>query len=160
MENILDIVNDRIYTCDTYTIGKLYIDGEYFCDTLEDTDRDLTQDMSISEISNVKVHGETAIPKGTYIIDMNTVSPKYSQAKYAKQYSFCDAKLPRLQNVPGFEGILIHIGNYPKDTEGCILIGKNTVKGAVMESTVTFNTFYPILRKAADEGKTIRITIQ
>lgn len=160
MEKELKLINDRIYTCDTYTIGKLYVDEVYFCDTLEDSDRGLTQDMSLSEISKIKVHGETAIPKGTYTIDMNTVSPKYSQAKYSKQYSFCDAKLPRLLNVPGYEGILIHIGNYPKDTEGCLLVGKNTVKGAVMESTATFNALYPILKKASDEGKKITITIK
>ena len=90
---------------------------------------------------------------------MNTISPKYNQDKYKKQYGSINGKLPRLLNVPGFEGILIHIGNYPKDTEGCLLVGKNTQKGAVMNSTETFNKLYPILKKAFDEGEEIKITI-
>lgn len=157
MSNVLKITSERIYNCDTYCISKFYIDDEYFCDVLEDTDRGLTQDMTLAEIAKVKVHGETAIPKGTYEIVMNVVSPKYSTRA---AYQFCEGKLPRLVNVPGYEGILIHIGNYPKDTEGCLLVGKNTVKGAVMESTATFNTLYPILKDAAKAGKKIEITIK
>lgn len=124
----------RVYKGDDYTIGKLYIDGVAFCDTMEDKYRDLTKEA--------KVPGETCIPNGTYKITMDVVSPKYSKRK---QYDFCKGKLPRLLNVPKFEGILIHIGNYPKDTEGCILVGSNSVKGAVMNSTATFKRLYEIL---------------
>lgn len=155
----MELRNKRFKTPD-YCIGKLYINEEYFCDTLEDTDRGLTQDMSLEEIKKIKKAGVTAIPTGRYEIVMNVVSPKYSADKYKKQYSFCNAKLPRLLNVPGFEGILIHIGNYPKDTDGCLLVGKNTVKGAVMESTNYFNKLYPILKAASDKGEKIYITIE
>lgn len=124
----------RVYKGDDYTIGKLYIDGVAFCDTLEDKYRDLSKEP--------KVPGETCIPNGTYKITMDVISPKYSRRK---QYDFCNGKLPRLLNVPKFEGILIHIGNYPKDTEGCILVGVNSVKGAVMNSTATFKRLYEIL---------------
>ena len=103
-----------------------------------------------------KVYGQTAIPYGTYEITMKVKSPKFSQKA---AYAFCGGYLPRLLNVPEFEGILIHIGNYPKDTEGCILVGKNTVVGAVMDSTATFRSLYPILKSASDRGEKIIIEI-
>lgn len=134
----------RIARTDGYTIGKLYVDGVYFCDTLEDKDRGLTQTMSLSEIAQKKIKRETAIPTGTYKITMEVVSPKYSTRD---AYKFCGGKLPRLLNVPGYDGILIHIGNYPKDTEGCLLVGNNSVKGAVMNSTATFKKLYETLLK-------------
>ncbi|NDV63908.1 DUF5675 family protein [Bacteroides sp. 224] len=134
----------RIARTDGYTIGKLYIDGVYFCDTLEDKDRGLTQNMSLAEIAQKKIKRETAIPAGTYKITLEVVSPKYSTRD---AYKFCGGKLPRLLNVPGYDGILIHIGNYPKDTEGCLLVGANNVKGAVMNSTATFKKLYETLLK-------------
>jgi hypothetical protein len=139
-----------------YTIGKLSIDGAYFCDTLEDTDRGLKQSMPLEEIKRLKQAGITAIPTGTYTVQMNVVSPKYATRA---AYLSIGGKLPRLVNVPGFEGILIHIGNYPKDTEGCILVGKNKAVGAVMESTEVFNKLYPLLKAAVDRGGQITITI-
>jgi hypothetical protein len=66
------------------------------------------------------------------------------------QYQFCKGFLPRLINVPAFEGVLIHIGNTPKDTEGCILVGENKVVGQVLNSTQTFRRLYDILKKATD----------
>ena len=132
----------RIAKRETYTIGKLYIDGKYFCDTLEDKDRGLTQSMPLDEIKKIKASKETAIPAGTYELTMDVVSPKYSTYK---SYEFCNGKLPRLQNVPGYDGILIHIGNYPKDTEGCILVGENKQVGAVLNSTATFKKLHDIL---------------
>jgi len=105
-----------------YTIGKMYIDGKYFCDTLEDTDRGLRQDMPLSDIQRIKVMHQTAIPSGVYKVIVN-MSP-------AKQ-----RLLPRLLNVPGFEGILIHRGNTAVDTSGCILVGENKEVGKVINST-------------------------
>lgn len=104
------LVLDRIFKGSDYTIGKLYINGEYFCDTLEDTVRDK------------KIPNKTAIPAGTYKVIVNT-SPRFKRL------------LPRLLDVPGFEGILIHRGNTPEDTSGCILVGENKVKGKVINST-------------------------
>lgn len=141
----------------TYRIGKLSIDDKYFCDTLEDADRGLTSDMTDEEIKEIKQKGITAIPTGRYKVVMNVQSPKFS--KY-KQYEFCEGYLPRLVDVPGYEGVLIHIGNYPKDTDGCILVGKNTVKGAVMNSTETFKQLYDILKAADEAGEEIYITIE
>jgi len=142
-----------------YCIGKLSINGVYFCDTLEDTDRGLKQTDSLEYIKSIKKNGETAIPTGRYRTVMNVVSPKYSNPKYtwAAKYG---GKLPRLLNVPGFDGILIHVGNYPHDTEGCILVGKNTVKGAVMESTKTFDVLMPVLQRVDEQGDEIWITVE
>lgn len=142
---------------ETYVIGDLSIDEVFFSNTLEDTDRGLTSDMSDEEIKEIKQKGITAIPTGRYKVVMNIQSPKFS--KY-KQYEFCKGYLPRLVDVPGYEGVLIHIGNYPKDTDGCILVGKNTVKGAVMESTATFKKLYDILKNADEAGQDIYITIE
>lgn len=142
---------------ETYVIGDLSIDKVFFSNTLEDTDRGLTSDMSDEEIKEIKQKGITAIPTGRYKVVMNVQSPKFS--KY-KQYEFCKGYLPRLVDVPGYEGVLIHIGNYPKDTDGCILVGKNTVKGAVMESTATFKKLYDILKNADEAGQDIYITIE
>lgn len=106
---------DRHYKGEKYTIGRLYIDGEYFCDTCEDVDRGLTKEMNVGEIGKVKVMNQTAIPTGEYEITLNIQSPKY---KLKKQYVFCNGYLPRLLDVPGFEGILIHIGNKAGDSSG------------------------------------------
>lgn len=112
----------RIARKPTYTIGKLFIDGKYFCDTLEDLDRGLDQSMSLADIRSVKVMHETAIPMGTYKVIVN-MSPGKKRL------------LPRLQNVPGFTGILIHRGNTVEDSSGCILVGENKAVGKVLNST-------------------------
>ena len=104
-----------------YTIGKMYLNDKYFCDTLEDLDRGLRQDMPLSEIQRLKVMHRTAIPAGTYKVIVNQ-SP-------AKQ-----RLLPRLLDVPGFDGILIHRGNTADDTSGCILVGENKAVGKVLNS--------------------------
>ena len=116
----------RKYKDPKYTIGDLYINDKLFCNTIEDTDRGLKDSMTLTDIKAKKVYGQTAIPTGTYEIDMNTVSPKFKDRSWAKPYG---GKLPRLLNVKGFEGILIHTGNTAKDSLGCILMGINTKKG-------------------------------
>ena len=139
-----------------YSIGLLYIDGVYLCDTLEDEDRGLTQEMTTKEIQEKKVYCETAIPQGRYEITMKVQSPKY---KDKKAYQKCKGYLPRLKYVKGFDGILIHIGNYAKDSCGCILVGKNQVKGAVVNSTEWFWKLYDKLMSAMLKGEKIYITI-
>ena len=143
----------RIAKMEKYTIGKLYIDGKYFSDTLEDTDRNLTSTMSKDEIVKVKVYGKTAIPTGTYVVDMNAVSPKFGKRSWAQPY---EGKVPRLQDVPGYEGVLIHPGNTADDTSGCILVGRNKIKGQVVESQDTFHSLMNILKGDND----ITITIE
>lgn len=147
----------RIARTETYTIGRLYVDGVYFCDTCEDVDRGLRQDMAQSVIRAIKRKGVTAIPTGRYRVTLEVQSPKFSQKKYERRYGFCNGYLPRLINVPGFDGVLIHVGNSARDTEGCLLVGKNTSVGKVLESRVTFVRLYEKL-KEAKEG--IYITIE
>lgn len=147
----------RIAKRPTYTIGKLYIDGKYFCDTLEDTDRGINQNDSITKIKSVKIQHKTAIPTGTYKVAMNIVSPRYSnysKYKYVKPFG---AKMPRVLNVPGFEGILIHPGNTPGDTSGCLLVGQNKVVGKVINSQATWINLMNIL---LTDKNNITITIE
>ena len=135
----------RIFRGPKYTIGKLYVDNQYVCDTLEDTDRGLKQTNSLSSIQKKKVYGQTAIPTGTYGITLNVISPKFKDRSWAK---FCNGKLPRLLNVPGYDGVLIHVGNKPEDTLGCILVGYNKIKGQLINSTEAFKKLYSILGKS------------
>lgn len=141
----MELTLKRIAHRDTYTIGKLYVDGVYFCDTLEDRDRGLKQSLPASVNLAKKVKGATAIPVGRYQVTLKMQSARF---KNKKQYEFCDGYIPRLINVPAFEGILIHIGNTNRDTDGCILVGRNTKVGKVLESGVTFRALYAKLKEA------------
>lgn len=139
-----------------YTIGSLFIDGQYFCDTLEDVDRGLTSEMTAKQISRKKVYGKTAIPTGKYEVTIDQVSQKYASRA---AYKAIKGKLPRLLNVTGYTGILIHAGNSADDTAGCVLVGQNLAKGKVLNSTVTFYKLYPHLQRAKGRGEKIYIEI-
>lgn len=119
----------RIALQPTYTIGRLYIDGVYFCDTCEDTVR----------MDGKKIPGETAIPYGTYRVVIT------KSARFKKM-------LPELLNVPYFSGIRIHSGNTAKDSEGCILVGRNTIKGTVTQSRDTMTKLMTKLEPACEKG--------
>lgn len=133
----------RKYRKETYTIGKLYVDGVYFCDTIEDRDRGLNNDMGLAEIMTKKRYGETAIPYGTYDVEI-TYSPKYKRM------------MPEIKGVKGFSGIRIHSGNTSKDTLGCLIVGKNTQVGMVTESRKTYNALFALMKDKKDI--TIEIT--
>lgn len=107
------------------TLGKLYINKEFFCSTIEDKYRDLSKEK--------KVYGETCIPFGTYKVIIN-MSPKYGRL------------MPRLLDVPHFDGILIHSGNTEQDSAGCILVGKRSGQ-KVINSRDTFNRLFARLEK-------------
>lgn len=155
----MKILVDRKWKKEDYTIGKLYVDGVFFSNTLEDKDRSLTSNMSLEEIKKSKKTGETAIPTGTYKIRMDIVSPKYSKSSwYVKNCN--GARMPRLKDVPGYDGVLIHAGNTAKDTEGCILVGKNDVKGMVTKSKDYFLKLYNIMYTAYKKGENIEITLK
>lgn len=112
------LVLKRNFKGPDYTIGKLYIDGHYFCDTLEDTVRP----------SGTKIAGRTAIPAGEYKV-VKSYSPRFKKV------------LPEILDVPGFTGVRIHAGNTAKDTDGCVLLGLNKTKGAVLDSQTTMAYF-------------------
>ena len=134
----------RVTLKPTYTIGKIYIDGVYFCDTLEDQNRDHNKDGDLNDIGEGKVYGDTAIPFGTYKMILS-YSPKFKRI------------LPRLLNVPHFEGVLIHRGNTAKDTHGCILVGKNTEVGKVTSSTVWEEKLVKLLKDSGQKEFTVEI---
>lgn len=128
----------RRYKGPDYTIGSLYVNGVYLCDTLEDKVRDIPREG--------KIPGKTAIPAGEYKVILS-YSPRFKR------------ELPRLVNVPYFDGILIHRGNTPNHTEGCILVGENKIKGQVVNSTQYEVKLVSMLREAASRGEAITITI-
>ena len=148
----------RKYKKETYTIGNLYVDGEWFCNTLEDKDRGLKSSMSLEEINKIKVYAETAIPAGRYKVIMDVVSPKYNKVKWYKD-NF-GGRMPRLENVKGFSGILIHSGTTAVDSAGCIIVGLNKIKGNELESRATFQKLWKKLEDAHKRNETIYLTIE
>lgn len=152
----MKIIVDRKYKKATYTISNLTIDGKWFCNVVEDTDRNLDNTMSPSHIQKVKdVNGNginddaiTAIPRGTYKVTLNVVSPKFNKKDYYKK--FCNGKVPRLLNVPGFDGILMHCGSTAKSSAGCLILGYNKIKGGVVDSQKAFEAVYKELLKDKD----------
>ena len=122
----------RAYKKEDYTIGKLYIDGSYFCDTLEDTDRGMRSDMPLYDLKEIKVAGRTAIPTGKYCVYL-TKSPRFGRV------------LPLIYDVPAFSGIRIHSGNTHIDTQGCILVGQNKIVGRVINSRQTMDRLMELL---------------
>lgn len=155
----MELTLKRIALRSEYTIGKLYVDGGHVCDTIEDAVRDLDKDGKFAN-GEVKIPGKTAIPYGRYEITMKVKSPKYSNfSKYswAKKY---DGYLPRLLNVPHFDGVLIHVGNSALDSEGCIIVGENKVVGKVINSVNTFRRLMDeYLVPAKKRNENIVITI-
>lgn len=152
----MELLVKRRYKGSAYTIGSLYVNGVYECDTLEDPDRGLTSEMSLEEIKSKKIYSNTAIPTGKYSVSMSVVSPRFKDRSWAKPYS---GKIPRLLDVKGYEGVLIHVGNKATDTSGCILVGENKIKGQVVNSTACFMELMTQLLKAHLKGEPITIEI-
>lgn len=128
----MNITVKRFEFGSTYTIGKMYIDGEYFCFTLEDKARQVDG----QEVSKWKIPGQTAIPTGTYSVTVD-MSNRFKRL------------MPHIMNVPGFDGIRIHSGNTDADTEGCILLGQHwNGAGMILNSRIAFDLFFDKLQKA------------
>ncbi len=153
----MELVIDRKWKKQSYTISNLTIDGKWFCNVLEDTDRGLDDSMSIERIIELKKPSITAIPRGTYEVALDVPSPKYSKVQFYREV--CNSMVPRLLNVKGFEGILIHAGNTDKDSAGCLLVGQNKVKGQVVSSKDTFKKLYQLLKDRKLKGEKITIKI-
>ncbi len=185
----MEIILKRIAKKKTYTIGRLYIvsDGgvrreilpgkhlddkriirstvdesqltqeHYFCDTLEPTWRNLLGiDLAPQEVDARysrqsgkkarKIPGKTAIPEGSYPVVISK-SPRFK------------AWLPLVQGVPGFEGIRIHAGNYPDDTQGCILVGENKMVGMVVNSRQWLKRLIDRITEAREKDEAIWLTV-
>lgn len=143
----MEIKIDRAWKKPGYTISRVYINGvrqDFNC--LEDPDRGLTQAMPLSLIRQTKIKGNTAIPQGRYRI-AHTYSPKYKR------------NMPLVCDVPGFEGIRIHSGNSAKDTEGCLLFGKNDRVGWISNSRHYTDVLIKAIVEALARGEKVWIEI-
>ena len=138
----------RVFRKPTYTIGKLYIDDKFFCDTLEDVDRGINQNMDLKAIEAIKVKHSTAIPTGTYTVNISKVSPRFSNRSWSIKYK---GIVPQIENVPGYDGVLIHPGNTEEDTSGCLLVGENKLIGRVINSVPTWEKLMQILTNSKEK---------
>ena len=150
-----DILKDK-------TFGKLYINDDYICDTLEPPYFDTDESNYEAHIIYTKI-GNTAIPTGTYDIDMNTISPKFKDREWGKRY---DGIVPWINGVKGFIRVLIHVGNYASqfkksDTNGCVLVGTaDKTKGVLVASTKAYCRLMDVfLLKAKEKGEKITIRV-
>ena len=149
----MELLLERKWKRDGYTIGTLSIDGKrlgdgkHYCCTLEDTDRGLDSKMSLNKIMFMKQPHVTAIPTGRYQVT-TTYSPRFGR------------NLPLLNDVPGYSGVRIHPGNTAADTDGCILVGENTAKGRVNKSQYWFTLVMMEITRTIDKGGKVFITIK
>ncbi len=149
----MEITIDRRYKLADYTISRVYVDGERwgdgkaYCNALEDTDRGLFQGMAIRELTKRKIKGKTAIPSGMYNVRI-TYSPRFKK------------QLPLVEGVQGFDGVRIHSGNTAEDTDGCILLGENSVKGKVMNSRYWCNRMQVRIADALERGEKVTLMIK
>ena len=125
---VVQLKINRAYKAEEYTIGHFYINGVRYWDTLEDKVRDFNKDGDLLDPGEDKVYGKTAIPYGTYEVEL-TWSPKFGR------------NLPLIKGVKHFEGIRFHAGAHAGHTEGCILLGENKVKGGLINSALRVNNF-------------------
>ena len=135
----MEILTDRVFLGEKYTIGNMFVNGMYVCDTIEDRVRILNSEKD-------KVKDETAIPKGRYKVILS-YSPHFKRV------------LPELIDVPYFKNIRIHNGNDETHSSGCLVVGLNKVKGKVVDSKVTLDKLMAILQPAWDKKEDIYITI-
>ena len=143
----MKILIERKWKKRTYCIGRLYVNGEFLCNTLELKDVGMDQRMTLDEIKAKKVFGQTAIPTGTYEVD------------YRMSWKF-DSKRAYLKDVPGFIGIMIHEGNTRADTLGCILVGMNTEKGKVTNSKHWLNILNGKIELAKEKGEKVLVSLR
>lgn len=125
-----------------FTFGRIYVDGQFQCETLEDAVREIDG----KPVLEWKVYGKTAIPRGTYKIIVD-FSNRFQR------------NLPRLLQVPGFDGVRIHPGNTAADTEGCILVGSGRGPNSITQSRKAFDKLFDLIYDAKSRGEKVTITI-
>ena len=134
---------ERLWPKKDYIIGRLYVNGVFFCNTLENPDRGLRSYMTESQIKALKISNHTAIADGQYKVVLRQ-SPRFKRI------------LPLILNVKGFSGVLFHAGNTVNDTAGCILVGKNDKKGWLSESKITEQNLVNLLKQYDNIELTIK----
>lgn len=142
----MELTVQRKYYKQKYTIGKLLIDGEYVCDTLEPPCFKTTEFMNVTFIKKAKLNGFRAIPAGHYKIALEP-SKRFGKL------------LPHILDVKGFSGVLIHSGNFPSDTSGCILPGWNRRKGMVCSSLSAMSIIMNRIKNAIKHGQNVYINV-
>lgn len=153
----MELLSQRLWKKDTYTVSRFFIDGKRHYEILEDKDRGLKQTDSLAKIKRVKVPRETAIPTGRYEVRIDIVSPKYAAVAWYKKV--CGGRMPRIMNVPGWSGVLIHPGSTALDSSGCLITGRNTIKGQLTRSRETWLAMYRKMEEAVKRGEKIYIEI-
>jgi len=143
----VEIDLNRTYFSPTYTIGKWFINGVLWCDTIEDVNRDLNKDGDLKDLGETKIMHKTCIPFGRYEVIVN-MSGRFKRL------------LPRLLNVPEFDGILVHNGVDETSSSGCIIVGENKEKGKVLNSRFWMNKITDYLYTEQQKGHKIFITIK
>lgn len=138
----MKIVIERISSDKDSTISTVYVDGQFICFGLEDEHREH------------KVPAETRIPAGVYSVQLRTIGGFHS--RYKKKFSDFHKGMLQLQNVPGFEYILIHVGNSDGDTAGCILVGMGAISSqgdmSIQSSVNAYRLLYGIVVDAAKDN--------
>jgi hypothetical protein len=144
---MMKITVRRYLSKSDFTISNVYIDGIYVCKGLEDEHRDK------------KVMHETRIPEGTYKVELRTFGTHHE--KYKVKFDDHEGML-WVKDVPGFQHILIHIGNTDEDTSGCLLVGEKAdeVKGTISNSTIAYRKFYSKILTALKKGEKVTITYE
>ena len=143
----MDLLVKRQIKSENSTIGQFFVNGQFFSYCLEPVDRGLTSDMSLDQISRIKVQNKTAIPTGKYKVT------KYFSPKH-------NTEVPLLNSVPGFAFVEIHCGNFPRDTDACTLLGSSYTTDMVENSQATIDKFYPLFFDALSKGEEIWITYE
>lgn len=143
---LLNLRLERFYLGNSYTVGRLSIGEKYLCHTLEDITRDLNKDGDLDDPGETKIFGETSIPYGRYRVEVS-YSPKFRRL------------LPAVLGVWGFVGIRIHRGRYPSHTSGCILVGRNNIKGQLTNSEYYETTLTDLLYQHQLKGGIIYINV-
>ena len=128
---MINLVVERKWKKDAYTIGRFYVNGAFFGNSMEDKDRGFDKSMPLKSIQLGKVYGKTAIPTGSYIVKL-TQSAKFASRSWGKKYN---GLVPEILDVPGFSGIRIHPLNNAEDSLGCIGVGKNDKVGWISKAT-------------------------
>lgn len=140
MRQVFKIVREpvtRVAGAENYTQGRVYLDNVFFCHSCEDEDRFL--ERSLEDVSERKIYGRTAVPRGKYRL-ITSMSHRFGKV------------LPEVLDTPGFSGIRMHGGNRAEDSLGCILVGRVRTSSGIAQCADTVQRIIQQIEDAADLG--------